>query len=111
MKLTPAQATLLHVGESAASSALWTLLIGIVQQLATGQVSVAGLGTVFGSGFIAAFGLVYKSVKASSKLAQGEADTAEEIKQWGEAPHPATPSIRQPSGPKRAGDLPGTGGG
>lgn len=80
MKLSPAQAALWHTAESAISSAMITLIIGVWQQLATGQTNWGELFTIFGSGFVAALGLVYKSVLASPDLKQAEADTAEEIK-------------------------------
>ena len=78
MKLSSAQAALLHTAESAASSALMTLVIGIWQQIATGQVSWPTLFTVFGSGFVAALGLIYKSVTSSPNLQQAETDTMSE---------------------------------
>lgn len=79
MKLSPAQAALLHTGESAASSALMTLVVGIWQSLATGQVHWSQMAVVFGSGFIGALGLIYKSVKASPALPQAETDTTNQL--------------------------------
>lgn len=78
MKLSSAQAALLHTGESAASSAIMTLVIGIWQQIATGQISWSQLFIVFGSGFVGALGLIYKSVASSPSLKQAEADTTNE---------------------------------
>lgn len=79
MKLSPAQSALLHTGESAASSALMTLVVGIWQSLATGQVHWSQMAAVFGSGFVAALGLIYKSVKSSPALPQAETDTANQL--------------------------------
>ena len=79
-KLTPAMAALLHTGESAVSSALLTLVIGLVQQISTHQTDWTTLLTVFGSGFIASLGLIYKSVLSSPDLPQAESDAANEAK-------------------------------
>lgn len=79
-KPSTAQVALLHAGESAASSAIVTFIIGTWQQIATGQISWSLLFTVFGSGSIAAFGLIYKSVLASPDFAQAESDTANQIR-------------------------------
>lgn len=79
MKLSPAQAALLHTAESAASSALMTLVIGVWQALATGQVHWSQMAVVFGSGFVAALGLIYKSVKSSPALSQAESDTTKQV--------------------------------
>lgn len=76
MKLSPAQAALLHTLESAASSAILTFIVGLVQYLSTHALSWPDLATVFASGFVAAFGLIYKSVITSPNLQQAEADTA-----------------------------------
>lgn len=82
MKLSPAQAALWHAGESAISSTMITLIIGVWQQLATGATNWGELFTIFGGGFVAALGLVYKSVLASPDLKQAEEDTAEEVKNF-----------------------------
>lgn len=85
MKPTTAQLALLHVAESAGASALLTLLVGILQQLTAGQISVSQLLTVLGSGFFVAMCLIYKTVKASPDLKQAETDTAGQIQQFVEA--------------------------
>ena len=82
MKPTTAQLALLHIGESVASSALLTFLVGIFQQLATGQISVTELATVFGSGFVAALGLIYKTVKADPNFKQATFDTTDQLQQF-----------------------------
>jgi hypothetical protein len=82
MKLTPAQSALLHIAESAGTSFLLTIVIGIIQQLATGQTQISELLTIFGSGFVACLGLIYKTMRSSPNFSQAEADTADELKQW-----------------------------
>jgi hypothetical protein len=78
MKLSPAQAALMHTLESAASSAILTFIVGLVQYLSTHALNWSDLATVFASGFVAAFGLIYKSVITSPNLQQAESDTLNE---------------------------------
>ena len=81
-KLTPAQAALLHFGESVLASAIISFLVGLFQQMTTSHVDMPTLWKLFGAGLGTSLLLVYKSIKADPNLPQAESDTQNELMQF-----------------------------
>lgn len=80
LKLTTAQTVAFHAAESVLFSAIITLVVGIVQLLATSGVDYRTLGTTFGTLFVGSMTMVYKSLATNPQVAAGITDTVNEIR-------------------------------